>query len=188
MKTDYLDAVQFHSSPSKMVLEQEDAIQTLLDLKDQGKIRLLGSSSTLPNLADHIAMGVFDVCQIPYSGLDREHEEWITNAAKSGIGTIIRGGVAKGEPGQSGVFRPKPWDKFFESDLDELRDDMESRTAFLLRFTLSHPDVHTIIIGTKSPDHLKSNINAARKGPLPSDTYIEAKRRLFKVGVTASVD
>lgn len=183
MKTDYLDAVQFHSSPSKSLLEQEDSIQALLDLKEQGKIRLLGSSSTLPNLADHIGMGVFDVFQIPYSGLNREHENWITNSAKSGIGTIIRGGVAKGEPGESGVSRPDSWSKFEEAGLDELREEMESRTAFMLRFTLSHPDLHTTIVGTKNPAHLVENVNAAQKGPLSTEVYLEAKRRLDEVGV-----
>ena len=50
MKTDYLDVVQFHFSPAKEVLEQEEAIQTLRDLQRAGKIRFLGCSSTLPNI------------------------------------------------------------------------------------------------------------------------------------------
>ena len=185
MRIEYLDAVQFHSSPSKGMIEQEDAIQTLVDLKAAGKIRLLGSSSVMPNLADHIDMGVFDVFQIPYSGLNREHETWITKAAKAGVGTIIRGGVAKGEPGQSGVSRPDSWTMFGEAGLDELLDEGESRTSFMLRFTLAHPDLHTTIVGTKNPDHLAENVVAARKGRLPQDTYEEAKRRLDAAGVTA---
>ncbi len=185
MRTDYLDAVQFHSSPAQEALKREDAIQTLLDLKADGKIRLLGSSSTLPNLADHIAMGVFDVFQIPYSGLNREHESWITRAAGAGAGTIIRGGVAKGEPGRSGVSRPDSWAKFGEARLNDLLDEGESRTAFMLRFTISHPDLHTTIVGTKNRDHLAENVAAARKGPLPHDTYAEARRRLDAVGVRA---
>ena len=185
MGIEYLDAVQFHSSPAKDLIEQEDAIQTLLDLKTAGKIRLLGSSSTLPNLSDHIDMGVFEVFQIPYSGLNREHETWITKAAEAGVGTIIRGGVAKGEPGQSGVSRPDSWTKFDEAGLDDLRDEGESRTSFMLRFTLAHPDLHTTIVGTKNPDHLAENVAAARRGGLPRDTYEEAKRRLDAAGVTA---
>lgn len=185
MGIEYLDAVQFHSSPYKGIIEQEDAIQTLVDLRAAGKIRLLGSSSVMPNLADHIDMGVFDVFQIPYSGLNREHETWITKAADAGVGTIVRGGVAKGEPGQSGVSRPDSWAKFDEAGLDELRDEGESRTSFMLRFTLTHPDLHTTIVGTKNPDHLAENVAAARRGRLPGDTYEEAKRRLDAAGVTA---
>ena len=60
MKTDHLDFVQFHTSPSKGTLEQNGAIDTLRDLQSEGKIRFLGSSSTLPAITDHIDMGVFD--------------------------------------------------------------------------------------------------------------------------------
>ena len=65
MKTDFLDIVQFHFSPAREVLEQELAVQTLQDLKQQGKIRFLGCSSILPNIFDHIEMDVFDVLQVP---------------------------------------------------------------------------------------------------------------------------
>lgn len=184
MCTDYLDIVQFHSSPSKEILQQEDAIQTLLDLKEQGKTRFLGSSSTLPNLADHLQMSVFDEFQIPYSGLSREHENWITRAADAGIGTVIRGGVARGQPGE-GRGMEDTWAKWDEADLDSLLETAESRTAFMLRFTLTHPDLHTTIVGTKSTVHLIENVAAAGRGPLSSDTYEEAKRRLDSVGILA---
>jgi aryl-alcohol dehydrogenase-like predicted oxidoreductase len=53
-----------------------------------------------------------------------------------------------------------------------------SRMEFMLRFTLSHPDVHSTIVGTANLEHLRANLEAARKGPLPPDVYEEAKRRL----------
>ena len=64
-----------------------------------------------------------------------------------------------------------------ESDIDRLLDGM-SRMEFMLRFTLFHPDLHTTIVGTINPAHLRDNLNAALKGPLPQDIYEEAKRRL----------
>ncbi len=176
MKTDYLDVVQFHSSPSKETLEENQSVEALVKLKEEGKIRFLGTSSTLPNISDHIAMGVFDVFQIPYSPLQTEHEDVITLAAVAGSGTVIRGGVAKGAPSeekQSG----EAWDAWQKANLDELLDDM-SRMEFMLRFTLTHPDLHTTIVGTINPDHLRDNVDAALKGPLPSDLYEEARRRL----------
>jgi aryl-alcohol dehydrogenase-like predicted oxidoreductase len=59
-------------------------------------VRFVGMSGTLPHLADHIAMSVFDVFQIPYSAVEREHEAAITAAALKGAGIVIRGGAAKG--------------------------------------------------------------------------------------------
>jgi aryl-alcohol dehydrogenase-like predicted oxidoreductase len=69
MKTDHLDLVQFHASPSQSTLEANDSVAELVALRDEGKIRFLGMSGTLPNLTDHIAMGVFDAFQIPYSAV-----------------------------------------------------------------------------------------------------------------------
>ena len=43
-------------------------------------------------------MGVFDVFQIPYSAVEREHEAAIATAAQKGAGIVIRGGAAKGAP------------------------------------------------------------------------------------------
>lgn len=126
---------------------------------------------------------MFDVFQIPYSALERAHEDLITKAANAGIGTVIRGGVAKGEPG-SGLGSAETWAKFQEANLDDFRETGESRTSLMLRFTLTHPDVHTIIVGTQRPDHLKENVEAAQRGVLSTEVYQEMKRRLDTVGVS----
>jgi aryl-alcohol dehydrogenase-like predicted oxidoreductase len=176
MKTDYLDVVQLHASPSMETLEAEDVVATLLGLKADGKVRFIGTSSTLPNIAEHVALDVFDVFQIPYSALEREHEAVITEAAAHGAGTVIRGGVAKGEPG-AGNGAEDVWAAYERADLDALADGA-SRSEFMLRFTISHPALSTTIVGTLNPDHLAENVAAVKKGPLPEDVYAEAKRRL----------
>ncbi len=165
LRTDYLDVVQFHASPTPAELRQDDALDALLELRDQGKVRFVGMSGTLPNLPDQIELGVFDVFQIPYSAAQPEHAELISQAARAGAGTVIRGGVAKGT-----------WDG---SELDDLLDGA-LKTEFLLRLTLSHPDLHTTIVGTANVDHLASNVDAARRGQLPANVYAEAKRRLSR--------
>ena len=176
MRTDYIDLLQFHASPSIEELEEHQAIETLQELKRAGKIRFIGASSTLPNLASHIEMGVFDAFQIPYSALERQHEETITQAAESGAGIILRGGVARGAP-SDGKQRGNRWGLWQRAGLDELLDGM-TRMEFILRFTLSHPALSTTIVGTVNPDHLAANLDALVAGPLPLDLYDEAKRRL----------
>jgi aryl-alcohol dehydrogenase-like predicted oxidoreductase len=179
MKTEYLDIVQLHFSPAREVLVQEGAIETLLELKRQGKIRYIGCSSILPNIYDHIDMGVFDVLQVPYSILQPEHSEAIARAASAGIGIIIRGGVARGQPGQ-GQGAAQVWDVWTRAELDDLLDETTA-TEFLLRATISNPDAHTTIVGTLNPMHLQENVTAAEKGPLPTTVLEEAKRRLRSV-------
>ena len=75
-----------------------------------------------------------------------------------------------------------PRDRWEQAKLDELLDGM-SRIEFTLRFTLSHPDLDTTIVGTKDVGHLQGNIDFAMKGPLPADVVAEAKRRLDAAGV-----
>jgi aryl-alcohol dehydrogenase-like predicted oxidoreductase len=181
LRTDHLDLVQVHINPSRAVLESTGAIETLVDLQRQGKTRFIGCSSGFPHLKDHIEMGVFDVFQLPYSGIDREHENAISDAARSGAGVIIRGSF--GPDRASATFRPKrrDWSVLESPEFINLRDGI-SPYEFMLRFTLSHPDVTAAIVGTKRPAELAANIAAARRGPLSSDAYSEAKRLFAQLG------
>src|SRR5713101_6617560 len=176
LRTDYLDVVQFHSSPSRKTLEEDGALETVLELKRAGTIRFVGMSGTLPNLSDHIAMGVFDVFQIPYSAVEREHEALLTAAAKAGAGIVIRGGAAKGAPTE-GKQAGRQWDRWQQVHLDDLLEGM-TPMEFILRFTFTHPDLHTNIVGTINPVHLQHNVSVLLQGPLPADVYAETKRRL----------
>lgn len=180
LKTDYIDIMQLHN-PTVEQCQQGDLVSVLKEMQQQGKVRWIGCSSTLPHIRTYIEWGVFDVFQIPYSALERAHENVITEAAQKGAGIIDRGGVARGEPG-AGLGNPDRWKIFEAAKLDELRAEGESRTAFLLRFLLAHPHIHTTIVGTLNPDHLRENVAVAEKGPLPPDVYEEAKRRLDAVG------
>jgi aryl-alcohol dehydrogenase-like predicted oxidoreductase len=182
MKTDVIDIMQLHNPPVEET-ERNHLVDALEAMRQQGKVRFIGISTTLPHLPAYLEWGVFDTFQIPYSALERDHEDWIRRAAEAGIGTIIRGGVARGETGV-GLGSQERWLKFEAASLDELREPGESRTAFLLRFTLTHPHVQTTIVGTLYPEHLRENVAAGQKGPLSAQVYTEAKRRLEQVGVS----
>ena len=180
LRTDYLDVLQFHISPSRHTLEQDGALQTVLELKRADTIRFVGMSGTLPHLVDHVAMGVFDVFQIPYSAVEREHEAIIAAAAQAGAGIVIRGGAAKGAPTE-GKHEGVQWDRWQKVHLADLLGGM-TPMEFVLRFTFTHPDLHTNIVGTINPPHLRHNVEVLRQGPLPADVYAEAKRRLEAAG------
>ena len=187
MRTDYLDVVQFHISPSREVLGQNDSIAELRALQQEGKVRFIGVSGTMPELADHIEMGVFDVFQIPYSVVEREHEDLIHEAANAGAGIVIRGGVARGIVVKDesiiddypeflrAAFRARRR-RWREARTDEWLEGM-APMEFMLRFTLTNPDMSTTIVGTANPSHLVDNVRVARKGPLPKDLYETARSR-----------
>lgn len=181
MKTDYVDIMQLHNPPVD-ICEQERLVDALNEMRQQGKTRFVSISTTLPHLPQYLKWGVFDTFQIPYSALEREHEDWISETGQAGIGVIVRGGVAKGEPGV-GLGSATRWEKFEAARLDELRGPAESRTSFLLRYTLTHPHADTIIVGTLHPTHLAENVEVISRGPLSPAVYAEAKRRLAGAGI-----
>lgn len=212
MKTDYVDLWQLHNPSVRevergdvvRVMEEVKAagkvrwigISSTLErvpklvttLRQNPILRSTGIGKLLKpgGISAFISWGVFDAFQMPYSALNRAHEMAITAAAQAGAGTIIRGGVleaaliaaAQAKEGGQG----DRWTRWNKANLDELLAPGESRNAFLLRFALTHPDLHTTIVGTLNPDHLAENLRAAAAGPLPADVYAEAKRRLAAIG------
>ena len=185
LKTDHVDLLQIHMTPSQQVLEENGTIETLKELQKEGKVRFLGMSGTLPHINDHIAMGVFDSFQIPYSCSQREHEDVIAKAAAAGAGIIIRGGAARGAPSvdnqRAHSRNPEMKTVFEQAGLEDLFNG-DTTMEFVMRFTATHPGMTTNIVGTLNPDHLAGNIAAMAKGSLPADVYEEAKRRLATAG------
>ena len=68
-----------------------------------------------------------------------------------------------------------------QAHLDDLLDGM-TPMEFILRFTLTNPDLNTTIVGTINPAHLQTNLDILEQGPLLPDFYEEAKQRLAAAG------
>jgi aryl-alcohol dehydrogenase-like predicted oxidoreductase len=170
LQTDHLDLVQVHMSPSPAQLESDGTVEEMVSLRDEGKVRFLGMSGIQPHLADQIAMGIFDVFQIPYSALQRGHEALMTASEDKAWGVRpLSGGDVPAEA---------TWNA---AGLDGLLEDGMNRHEFILRFTLSLPGLSSTIVGTGNLDHLRSNVAMASRGPLPADVHAEAVRRLNAV-------
>jgi aryl-alcohol dehydrogenase-like predicted oxidoreductase len=178
LRTDHVDILQLHI-PSVDDVHQHDCVSTLRDIQAQGKTRFIGVSTTVPHVEDFLGMGVFDTFQLPYSALEPEYDELLVRVAEQGAGTIIRGGVAQAVPVVETMDRvqfeknKKRWEKADFSSLAPQLDPME----LMLRFTLSHPSAHTVIVGTQDVAHLQANIGAAERGGL--DPELVAKVRAW---------
>ena len=181
LRTDYLDILQLHN-PTPEEVEENGCIETLQRIKARGMTRFIGISTTLPYLDRHLAAEVYDVFQIPYSVLGAEHHDAITRVAENGSGTIIRGVAHKNNPVDR-MDVPERWRAFEEAGLDQFLDVGESRNSFLVRFALSHPHAHTLIVGTQNPDHLRDNVTAWGRGPLEPNVYAAVRLRMETAGL-----
>ena len=97
LRTDHIDILQFHGSDAE-TLQHAGLIDLLCEFRERKLIRFIGSSSSLPYLPGLITLGVFDTFQIPYSCLAPQHHELMRQAAATGAGIILRGGIAQGGP------------------------------------------------------------------------------------------
>jgi aryl-alcohol dehydrogenase-like predicted oxidoreductase len=177
LQTDCIDLLQFHGGDAESI-QQAGLVNTLIEFREQGMIRFLGASNAIPNLQGMIDMGVFDTFQIPYSCLAPQHHDLISQAAATGAGIIIRGGIAHGGP-DAVIERPALNDVWQQANLDELLPSGMTRAELILRFTLSHPNIDTVIAGTCDTQHLQENIASASAGPLGEDLYTEIKQRVM---------
>ena len=181
LQTDHVDVLQLHN-PTPGEVEENGCIEALQEIKARGMTRFIGVSTNLPHLDKHLETGAYDVFQIPYSALGPEHHDAITRVAEAGAGTIIRGVTHRDNPVDR-MDIPERWEKFEEAGLDQFREEGEGRNAFLVRFAMSHPHAHTVIVGTQDPGHLKENVEAWQRAPLAPDVYTEVRRHLETVGL-----
>jgi len=167
LRTDHVDILQLHN-PTPEEVQRYNCVSTLQAIQAQGKTRFIGVSTTVPYVEEFLEMGGFDTFQLPYSALEPEYEGALSRVAQRGAGTIIRGAVAQGVPvvpiSDKRPFAEEKarWENVGLSALAPQLDPME----LMLRFTLSHPSAHTVIVGTKNLGHLQANLRAAEKGPL----------------------
>ena len=190
LKTDYIDVWQLHGIVPSFLPggEEDEVLDVMREVKKSGKVRFLAVSIRTgypdafgyPGARSYEYAPVFskwrdiDVIQLVYGGLSRMAEKSISVAAKDGAGIVARGILKKYKENYDAVFE--------ESKLSELFEEGETRNGFLVRFAISHPDISTIIIGSRNYLHVIDNIKSADKGRLPDDVYEEAKRRLDFVG------
>ncbi len=156
-------------------------LELMMNLRAKGVIRYLGlGGTTAYELAHIIRSGKFDVVltAFNYSLLWREAALEVIPAAKEkNMGIVI------GSPLQQGALARK-YTEVIEKGMPWLsrarREQFMKLYAFVdecgiplpelgLRFVISNPDVHTVLMGARSVAEVEQNVAAVEKGPLPAE-------------------
>ena len=158
-------------SPSPPSLEENGTVE-LVRAAARGQGPLHRDVGHLPNLADHLAMGVFDAFQIPYSAVELDHEGIITRLPTPGAGNVIRGGAARGAASAETNWRAG---RYPEPGLEQRNwRPREARTCSTRRgsrrwssscASRSRTRAATTIVGTASPAHLGRQHRRRGEGP-----------------------
>ena len=152
MRTDHLDLVQFHVSPSRAELEANDSVAELVELQRRGQdplhrhVRHAAEPDRpyrhgrLRRLPDPLlgprarARGAHPRCRQGRRGHDHPRRRRARHARSPGRDAAS---ACRNSFRQAYAKRRDLWD---EAGLDDVLDGM-SRMEFMLRFTLSHPDM-----------------------------------------------
>ena len=127
-----LDLVFIHSDGNdEEILEFTYCAETLAELKKAGDIRAIGFSGKTVE-GTRAALGWADALMVEYHLQDRSHEAVIEEAAKRGVGVIVKKGLASGR----------------------------LPAADAIRFVLAHPGVTSMVIGGLSLEHFRENVAA----------------------------
>lgn len=185
LETDCLDALLFQTwCPTWS--EETAWYETVLTLREQGKIRTFGIS-----VSDHrpddangvIAAKRVDIIEAPYSILDQRAAERLFPLAQQYHVSIIArtplaSGALAGHWHQAMKFHRADWRRrvfcgeVLErtvqriSQVKALFEPIASLAQIALRFCLSHPAVTTVIPGVRSSEQVTCNLAASEQGPL----------------------
>lgn len=177
----------------------EETVEALVELTEKGMVGRIGVSNfaawQIAQLQQLFASAGLEgpvVAQQLYNLLSRRIEdEYVPFARSSGIETMVYnplgGGLLSGrytydsDPGVgrfgtsriSAMYRERYWDqRLFEAvdALSELASDAGVGLPELaLRWLASRPVVGSVLIGASQVGHLRANVEALTRGPLPAD-------------------
>jgi aryl-alcohol dehydrogenase-like predicted oxidoreductase len=192
MKTDHIDLLQLHGVIPDYLPggEAGEAMEAMRNMREAGKVLHLGLTvcNKAPEFYGYPANYGYnsilrfakwldiESIQLVYGCMTRLSENVIQKAHDDyNIGIVARGAIRN----YVHIYA----ERFEVARLSELFEKDETKQDFFIRFVISHPAITSTIVGTRSISHLMNNIKAMEKGPLPTDVYAEAKRRLNFVGI-----
>ena len=147
------DLLQVHN-----LLNWEEHLPTLLAMKQDGKLRYVGITTSEGRRHDEVekimASQSLDFVQVTYNILDREVEQRILPLARERkIAVIINRPFRQGDLIREVQRHPLPrWATEFAA---------ANWAQFLLKFIVSHPEVTCVIPATSQVAHVKENMGAA---------------------------
>ena len=170
LKTDYVDLLQLHSCGVE-VLEQGEVIAALTKARDAGKTRFIGYSGDNEAAQWAVDSGHFDTLQTSFSLADQRPRNGLLQKAKAqGLGIIAKRPIANtawGSPNSPTArlkFDPNYGDEYWKrtpamAALGPINIPLNYRILMSLGFVMAHEEIDTAIVGTRNPEHLRSNID-----------------------------
>jgi aryl-alcohol dehydrogenase-like predicted oxidoreductase len=146
---DSVDLLLLHSDGRDMrVLTQTDAVETVLQLKKQGKARAVGISAKTSEGIEQAAHDL-DVVMAPYSRSLQDLAPAMAAAHALGVGVLAIKGLGSGQLAA------------IDPTAEEDKPRSRVPVTYAVRFVVGQPFVDSLVVGTLSPVHLEEITLAA---------------------------
>ena len=177
LQTDAIDLLQIHNT-SVPILECQELLDGLEEMRRQGKIRHLGASVDYEETAWRaLSKDRIETVQTPFNLLNqRMGRRVFCEAAERNRGVLIRSAYLRGvltAELESIPARLTPLKTAAQGAWQVMAGQASTLSEAALRFCLSFPATSTVIVGMRSVAELESNTLAAGKGPLSPETLRE---------------
>jgi aryl-alcohol dehydrogenase-like predicted oxidoreductase len=171
LRRDVLEIVQIHNAKAG-VLESGEMLAVLETARQQGKLRFIGASVYgADNALAALRCKSIDVLQVALSLLDqRMMSSVLPEAKKKNIGVLARSVFLKGVLSERVKALPASLQVLAAASnraREILGETWESLPSTAVRFCLSVPGVHSVLMGLRSAVELPAALAAEKAGPLP---------------------
>lgn len=162
LQTDVIDLLQIHFGPDPdQVLDDGGCVRAMKEAQTAGHVRWIGASVDGPVLDRCIDSGDFQVVQVGYSLLHQGEQARIHKAHERGIGVLIRSGFAGGWLTEKSLqMAPAERPPLVNALLALCDGDAAKLRALALHFLLCEPAVSSVLVGTKSREHLQRMVSS----------------------------
>lgn len=171
LDTDYLDVVQLHGPHERL----PDLLASLSDVVTSGKVRRLGvGAESIADAEQWSTVTGLDVLQVPFGVLDPGAAGVLAAVAERGVegwarGVLGGGLLAAAMAGDPDVRGDPKWPVI--ADLQRVAKEAGTDLVRLaMGYVRANAAVHTVLVGTSSPEHLRRNVGLFESAQLDAET------------------
>ncbi|MFQ5684498.1 MAG: aldo/keto reductase [Candidatus Binatia bacterium] len=199
--TDYVDIYHLHGvTPEQYTYSLNVLAPVLMRMKEEGKIRSLGITEAFVPDPSHKMLqralkdNCWDVVMVGFNMLNQSaRKQILPQTLKQDIGVLVmfalrrtlsrpdRLNQAVADLKQRGLVDPDSCDPGNPLGFLTENGAASGLPEAAYRYCRHEPGVHTVLMGTGDPEHLKSNVESFLKPPLPEEDLIRLEEIFAKV-------